>query len=107
MPDLTPLISRRCPLRLSSPTAVTETESHPGWYAKRSAAWRTGPRRLVRFLLGGRGDGGGELVDDGWLREVLFGHSFEKIGNRFSRRLVGIVRHMGVRSIEALHQLLD
>src|SRR5439155_4429163 len=66
-----------------------------------------GPIRLVRFLLGERRNSRREFVNDGWLRQMLFRGSFEKIGNCFSRRLVGIVCHMGMRSIEAFHELFD
>src|SRR5207245_8273043 len=66
-----------------------------------------GPVRLVRFLLGERRNSRGEFIDDCWLRQMLFRHGFEKIGNRFSRWLVGIVRHMGMSSIEAFYELFD
>src|SRR6266581_102924 len=66
-----------------------------------------GPLRFVQFLLRERRNSRREFVDDGWLRQMLFCGGLEKIGNRFSRWLVGIVRHVRMLGIEALHQLPD
>ena len=50
---------------------------HPGWF--------------VRLVFGQRGDGDREVVDDGWLNEVVLGDGFKDTGDCLSRRLTRLV----------------